>query len=48
MDREWAFQERLRKYNEEQNRLDAENRKLQWQWQEYQKLSQNTRERGGC
>lgn len=46
MDREWAFQERLRKYNEEQNRLDAENRKLQWQWQEYQKLSQNTRERG--
>ena len=45
-ERDRIFQERLRKYQTEQNRLDAENRKLAWQWQEYVKLSQNTRERG--
>ena len=45
-ERDRIFQERLRKYQEEQNRLADEDRRLQWQWQEYQKLSQDSRERG--
>ena len=36
----------MRAFQERQNRLDDENRRLQWQWNEYVKLSQNSRERG--
>ena len=36
----------MRAFQERQNALNAEQRRLEWQWAEYKKLSQNRRERG--